>query len=435
MKHTVCFIDDSIPVSQYGEYFNDTDIISSSVIKYLLKNDNTDWRDDVVKNMCKKLTDEPEKWSVSAFTSPNFYDNYIKETVYAPEIIIYDWDYNYGAGSNESEEYLLRILETSYTMIFIFSGSDHKDDINQIVTKDEYRKYGDRLSVIDKTENDSIEHVFSQIKQKEQNNFSFAYGFEVIRNSNKAINQVLSDISMLSIEDFVASIGEIKDGNNYVSTNEDFIDAIVPRFKSILRTINTLTEISVKKTDAVDLYNLRRTWSFRLYDNVITNKVGLGDIIRNNKNECFLVVSSDCHLHKFQKTNFAFLTLIPMYLCGTDKTLKVMKRNKANVSLSSLTSNKQSAMTILPCVPIGDTFVDYVLMPKGIVSVEIETGQNTTDLLYENLIGFKKVTSLSDPFKTPMIHYIFDNITGYGCPDFPEALKSNLNTKVKHMQS
>lgn len=28
MKHTVCFIDDKIPVSQFDKYFKDTDIIS-----------------------------------------------------------------------------------------------------------------------------------------------------------------------------------------------------------------------------------------------------------------------------------------------------------------------------------------------------------------------------------------------------------------------
>ena len=76
MKHTVCFIDDKIPVAQYNEYFDDTDIISSSVIKYLLKQEATNWEDVVVKNMCEKLINEPKNWSVSAFTSPAFYDNY-----------------------------------------------------------------------------------------------------------------------------------------------------------------------------------------------------------------------------------------------------------------------------------------------------------------------------------------------------------------------
>lgn len=61
MKHSVCFIDDKIPVSQYSEYFNDTDIISGSVINYLLQQPGTEWSDSVVKAMCEKLLHEPEK--------------------------------------------------------------------------------------------------------------------------------------------------------------------------------------------------------------------------------------------------------------------------------------------------------------------------------------------------------------------------------------
>ena len=75
MKHSICFIDDKIPVSQY-EYFNDTDIINGSVLSFLLKNEETDWSDTVVKEMCRRLLCEPDKWSISAFTSPQFYNNY-----------------------------------------------------------------------------------------------------------------------------------------------------------------------------------------------------------------------------------------------------------------------------------------------------------------------------------------------------------------------
>ena len=122
MKHTVCFIDDKIPVSQYNEFFSDTDIVNESVINFLLKNEGTQWDDPIVKVMCDKLISEKDKWSVSAFLNPSFYDNYVEDNVYAPEIVIYDWDYNWGIGS-ESEEHLLKILEKSYTLIFIFSGS------------------------------------------------------------------------------------------------------------------------------------------------------------------------------------------------------------------------------------------------------------------------------------------------------------------------
>lgn len=435
MKHSICFIDDKIPISNYGEYFNDTDIINGSIIKFLLHQNGLEWEDSVVKSLCEKLVDEPQNWTISAFTSPAFYSNYTESAVFSPEIVIFDWDYEFGPGSDSSETYLLKILQESYTMVFVFSGSDNVDEIKQIIQGEKFQKFGDRLGIIDKHGVNSVTEIFSQIAQKEQTNFSFSYGFEVVRNSNKAINQVLSDISLLSIEDFVASIGELKDGSKYIATNENFIDAIVPRYKSILRAINTTTEISINKTVDADLFNLRKTWSFRLYDNINTNRVRMGDIIRKSDGNCFLVVSSDCHLHKFKKANFAFLSLIPMLLCGTNEAQKVMKRNKTGVSISSLTSNKQSSVTILPCVPINNTYVDYVVIPKGILSIEVETGNNATDLLYNNLDGYEKITSVSDPFKSPLMQYIFDNITGYGCPDFPDLLKTNLNAKIKHMQS
>lgn len=431
MKHTVCFIDDKIPVAQYNEYFNDTDIISSSVIKYLLKQEATNWEDVVVKNMCEKLINEPENWSVSAFTSPAFYDNYTKDNVYAPEIVIYDWDYNYAG--NESEKYLQEILKNSYTMIFVFSGSDHIDEINGIVGKEEFKRFGDRLSVVDKNENNSIDSIISQIAQKEQDNFSFAYGFEIVHNSNKTINGILSDISTLSIEDFVASIGTIN-GDKYVSTNENFIDAIVPRYKNILRNYS-LKDISIKKTDNPNLERIRKVWSYRLYDNDKTNKVKMGDIIKDSNDKLFFVVSSDCHLHKFPKVNFGFLTLIPMYQCDTDEAKRIMKINKAEPAMTSLTSNKQSSMTILPCIPINNALIDYVIIPKSIVSYEIKNLSGAKDLLYENLDGYEKVTSVIDPFKSPLIQYVMDNITGYGCPDYPDILRNDLIQRIKNMQS
>ncbi|MBO4542990.1 MAG: hypothetical protein J5725_07390 [Bacteroidales bacterium] len=440
MKHSVCFIDDKIPVAHYSEYFDDTDIVSSSVIKYLLKQEATIWEDVVVKNMCEKLLNEPGNWSVSAFTSPDFYNNYIKDTIYAPEIVIYDWDYNYGAGSDESEKHLQEILKSSYTMIFVFSGSDHIDEINEIVSKEEFKKFGDRLSVVDKNENNSIESVFSQIEQKERNNFSFAYGFEVVRNSNKAINQVLSDISLLSIEDFVASIGELKNGNSYVSSNEDFIDAIVPRYKSILRNYKVYNIIEKEKTGTPNIDNIRKVWSYRLYDRNFYNSVQMGDIVRDSENNYFLVLSSDCHLLRFWEKNIGFLSLIPLMAMDSDETknrikLKWKKSSLNNVKFSSLTNN--APISVLPCVPIdGEHFADFIIITKSIVTAEIRKGNDADKMLkYENLADYKKVTSISDPFKSPLIQHIFDNISGYGCPDFPDDLQNDLKKKVEGMLS
>lgn len=434
MKHTICFIDDKIPVAQY---FDDTDIISGMVIQFLLKNKETEWDDQIVKGLCERLLSDTKNWSVSAFTSPAFYDNYTQENVYSPEILIYDWDYSWVMGSNESEEYLLRILQNSYTMIFIFSEDDNIEEIQQIVQKPAFLDFGNRLNVINKGEKQSIDSIFLKIEENESQNFSFRYGHEIIYKSNTIMNKVLSEISLLSVEDFVSSIGSC-DGNKYISTNENFVDAIFPRYKSILRNYSPMQELSIKKTKDPDLDNVRKIWAYRLYDQAPNNHVQMGDVVIDDKGSYFLVVSSDCHMLDFWKKNFGYIALVPMFKVGTEEAKKRIQfiGKKSSISLSSLTSNKQSSMTILPCIPYGnDELVDFVVIPKSVLSVEVNRPEEQINpLLYEHFEGYTKVTSISDPFKSPLIQFVFDNISGYGCPDFPNILKENINNIIKQMQ-
>lgn len=433
MKHTICFIDDKIPVSQYPEYFKDTDIINESVLNFLLKNEGTNWSDTVVKNMCERLINDSDKWSISAFTSPNFYNNYVNETVYAPEIIIYDWDYNTGVGSNESEDCLLEILKTSYTMIFVFSEQDNIDGINSVLDDVKFNNFKERLSVIDKNDPNSINSIFTQIEQKEADNFSFKYGHEIIYNSNKAINKIMSDISQLSIEEFSASIGEIENGK-YLVTNDGFIDVIIPRYRRALYNINQ-TNFSITKTGDSYIDEVRRVWAYRSYDDTPSHNVSMGDIIKAQNGGYFLVISSDCHLNRFWQKNGGYISLIPLnktYSKIGKKQRKLM--NSANQNITSI-NNSQIAMTVLPAVPISSKELrDFIVLPKSIVSIKVdkpaELGKKVP-LTYDLFKGYSKVVSVMDPFKSPLIHFIMDNITGYGCPDFPKTLQEYLKDRIK----
>ena len=422
-----------LPVSQYPLFFKETDIINESVLNFLLKNSQTNWDDTVVKQICDKFLSEPAKWSINAFTSPNFYNNYVNETVFAPEIIIYDWDYNSGAGGNESEMCLLEILKTSYTMIFIFSEQDNIDEIKSVVEEDKFARFKDRLSVVNKSEKDSIESIFTQIGQKEANNFAFKYGHEVIYNSNKAVNKILSDISQLSIEEFSASIGEIEH-EKYTVTNDDFIDVIIPRYRKALYSIVN-TNLSITKNGDPNINEVKRVWAYRSYDETPSNKVSMGDIIKQKNSGYFLVISSDCHLNKFWQKNGGYISLIPL-----NKTYSAIGKKQKKLMISggsNFTSinNSQIAMTVLPAVPVSvKRNCDFIILPKSIVSIKVdkpnEIGKKEP-LTYDLFKGYSKVVSVMDPFKSPLIHFIMDNITGYGCPDFPKVLQSYLNNQFK----
>lgn len=437
MKHTICCIDDRIPVSQYPEYFKETDIINEQVIRFLLVN-NEDWEDPSVKSLFEYLLKNESEWAVNAFTNPAFYDNYCKEVVYSPDIFVYDWDYGFAPASSDSEEYLYEILANSYSMVFIFSGADSFDDIEEIAKSSKFATFRDRLELIRKNDTNSVEQIFARVKEKEESNFSFRYGHDIVFNSNAIINKILSDISKLSIEEYVSSIGSF-DGNKYISTNKDFVDAIMPRYKNLLRNLFPMQEFSIKKTSEPKLEDVRRVWSYRLYDKTQEDYVNMGDLIKDSENHFYVVASSDCHMLEFWKKNFGYIALVPIYQVNSEEVKESINYlgKKNTVNITSLTNNKQSSLTILPCVPMnGDELADFVLIPKSLISIKVNKPEGQiSSLKYKDFVGFEKVTSISDPFKSPLIQFVFDNISGYGCPDFPDVLKADINKTIKQIQS
>ena len=93
-------------------------------------------------------------------------------------------------------------------------------------------------------------------------------------------------------------------------------------------------------------------------------------------------------------------------------------------------------MTILPCLQTNDALKDFVIIPKTITTIEIEKrNEQVKSLTYENFVGYVKVASINDPFKSPMMQFIFDKISGYGCPDYPKDLVKDLDEKIKKMKS
>lgn len=434
MKHTICFIDDKIPVSQYPQYFQDTDIINESVLQFLLKNEETNWDDNAVKQMCQTLLTKRLEWSITAFTSPSFFDNYVNSNVYAPEVIIYDWDYNYAVGGNDSQINLKKILENTYALVFIFSANDNTDEIKAIIKEKDIARYKNRLGFVIKNEQRSVNALLKKIEKKYQDNFSLSFGQEIVGKSNQAINKVLAEISSFSVEDFVLSIGEPQE-DIWISTNQHFLDVILPRYKNQLCNYFPIKNLPINTSRSPQASNLRKIWSYRLYDITPSTSVSRGDIIKKKaKGGYYLVVSSDCHMNQFGKKNGGFLTVIPLKELRGKKSQEIVKMMDAkNIDFSSLTSST-IALTVLPAVPVSKTRnKDFLVAPKSITSIyfPLVTEEKKKPLTYEKIGDYVKIASLSDPFKSPLLQFIFDNITGYGCPDFPKKLKEDIKKKIK----
>ena len=430
MKHTICFIDDTIPVSQYGNYFTDTDIINESVIQFLLKQEDASWRDPVICQLCKTLIEDKVNWSISAFINPQFYINYTLETVYAPDVVIYDWDYP--GLQEDTENILLNILNATPALIFVFSESENIENIRSALSTEKFTHFANRLEVVDKNARGSVDYILSQIQEKEKANFAFAYGGQIIRKSNQIISKILSDISQLSTESFIATIGK-EENNKYISSTNDFIDVVIPRYKSALTSIpgNDGVNIEIDKTHDIDINDVKRIWSYKLYEKNDSNIVALGDIIHSG-DDYYLVISSDCHMRSFWSKNGGYMAVIPLEkLVNGEKNEQIKYIAEKNPSISSLTSCSK-AMTILPAVPIKGQLMDFLVLPKRISTIKVKQPENSPQILtYDYLDGFEKITSVSDPFKSPLFHFIMNRISDLGCPDFPKSLQNHLSELIK----
>lgn len=432
MKHSICCIDDKIPVSKYPEFFKETEALNEQVLRFLLINEKKGWEDSEIKSLFAFLIDNSSDWSVSAFTHPAFYYNYREENVYSPDVFVYDWDYNFAPGSAESEEYLYKILDESYSMVFIFSGADTIDDINSLVHSEKFSKFADRLELVNKNEDDCVDLIVKKIGEKEKSNFAFSYGHDIIQNSNKAINKILSEISQLSIHDFIASIG-IPVNDKIVASNKDFIDIVIPRYKSSLNNIEW-KELSVDKQKKFNIDSIRQIWSYRMYDNSPTDEVSMGDIVKKEKGGYFLIVSSDCHMARFWQKNGGYISMIPLQRINS-----VLGKNQRKLLVNSKphfssVNSSQIPMTLLPAVPVSSAELrDFMVLPKSLISVKINepTTGKKSPLRYDLFKGYSKVVSIVDPYKSPLIHFIMNNITGYGCPDFSDEIQEYLLNRIK----
>jgi hypothetical protein len=151
-------------------------------------------------------------------------------------------------------------------------------------------------------------------------------------------------------------------------------------------------------------------------------------------------------LNGFWNKNFGLISLVPLhdlnekgYLNTHFNGVKSDKLKKFMVT--SLTNNSGiSDVTILPSVTgENDELIDYLLTPKEIVSTYIELPKienidnlkSNLPLLYEYWpeMDLSKRISISEPFKSPLIQYVLENISGYGCPDYPDSLKIYLKKK------
>lgn len=440
MSYSVCLIDDAFPTSQISE-IDDTKRLNSSNLKALLAKDDI-WADENVKTLTGKLVGDAEAWSVSAFTNPNIYFNCRKDELYTPEIVIFDWEYP--TKDKSTAEHLQTILETCFSIIYIFTGADKKHEVDSLIQKEPFNLYKERIRVMHKEDKNSVENMLKEVKKVYESSFSFKFGKELRSNALNSIEKILVELGKITI----------KEASNYFANKKDLIDFTAERFRNYLISAefeNTQEKVSTRNANNDEI--IKQLWFYRLYfrKDEKDKYVRRGDIIQlgDTSDTLYIVISGDCDLQRFWHKNLGHLTLLPLYIMKKENTDLIdkklcltRKKNELKDKLcqASLTGRIDCLCEgpfILPFLKINNVFCAYFGLPTAITSINVTVADNKLKdepLTYGHLSNYRYLLSLSEPFLTPLIQNILDKISGVGVPDFglaKDIIKDSNNTLLQ----
>ncbi|MCT3756878.1 hypothetical protein HZP31_15900 [Elizabethkingia anophelis] len=454
MRKNICIIDDQWPAEHYPGFIDETKKIEESALKYLYQS-HSDWPEEELFKLAKEIIDNHNnEWTISAFKNPNLYFNHIEEEIFSPDIIIFDWDYGIPFDTDEA---LLKILESSYSIIAVYTGADKENEVSDIVNDTKFDLYRDRVRIIKKGDTDAVKQVIEYCNQKFKDNFSYKFGQELKYNSVKSLDEILVSISKLSYNEFICAFGHKREDGNTDITIKEFVEIISEKFKNHLSNIK-FTEEEIKPVDCsgISVDDISKLWSYRMYYSPIDDLVRTGDIITlkdYDKHTKFLVISANCHLRQFWKKNFGNLALVPLYEKSNDndnvKNKLVLFKSLGDYNKANATSISNEwthdALSIVASVPVPNEhgqieYKDYILFPKEIITINIPPPIEIKDdnlgkirnlkLNYSDsdMLISKNRININEPFRTPLIQFALNNITGYGAPDYPTSLQGVIKS-------
>jgi hypothetical protein len=474
-KLSLCILDDKIPVEQLtGININDTSCIDGNILRYCLtlKNDDNsifDWGDINLRNFVDTIKDDTD-YIISGFKNHTFFFNYKEEVLFSPDIIIFDWDM--GDNGQDSSTNLLKLLSSTYCLVAIFTSEDTENGVSQEIDQLKFKEYKHRCLLIKKQDKDSVNTLKTKIKERAKD-FSFEFGNDFRRCSISALNSVLVDIGKITsdelkhyfnIEEDINDVREffvekhheklnIHNFNSERIKNSEWVvallDIIKKKFKRILCSNNIPLMKNNKDNRQLDNSVLEKLWSYRLYHTYSTEdkQVRKGDIIVHEKDEKFyIVINADCNLSRFWNKNWGFINIIPLYLVKNtnDKLINILNLIKDEKSshykpnsLSDKLGSFPEGSFCLPFVPYDEGHKTFILFSPTITSFEIKTRNEENfknkKLTYDQLIGFSRVCSLSEPFVTPLVENILTSLAGHGSPDYNKETKRLIEDSIKEI--
>lgn len=476
-----CFIDNAIPIEKAFEEASLS--TNKAALSHMLRSlQDEDWDEQEVRNLAVQLVSDAGVSRIEAFKHPNLFIEHFHDAFYSPEIIIFDWEY--GDEAANTPEVLFEILKTSFSLIYIYSQRVNEQSIETSIEDEKFRPYKNRVRIGYKDDL-KAEQLISDAKEFWQQNFSFQFG-RVFRHSTfLSVENALIELGKHDIDGIRAlfSYGEERE-YDFKEMCAEKVSNILVENEAVREELLTgrdiepdiasqlLLNISKRLIDEINALEIgilppegdggspseeviKSLWNYRLYYNPSDKLVRKGDILikeNGGRNEYALVINAECDLLRFWKSNYGFLNLIPLY-CTLEHKLTIRDKLSMTASpseargkikgITSIANGIGSGMAkgefAFPFVKHGRTYLDLIGFSKEIKSVYIpppdgigKDALQKKHLLYEDILnGYKRIATLSEPFRTPLVKYCLEALSGCGTPDYSKLAQEMVMKSIK----
>jgi hypothetical protein len=368
-EKSIWIVDDDIPI--YAAKFDNDDMLDGSrpidrgALLSLLMIDDDYWADKAVLELCKELV--KEKGDIKAFLWPTGPVEYLRKGGKAPDIIIFDMDYQAMKDKEKVLEYLEIILKSCISVVQIYTKESLEEiapDLEPLTKKYSTRLQAPKLKTA--TNAKSLEEI---VFKKLESSLSAHLATNIRRLSSIAIENVLVEIDNLPIDvairllaggedemqdvelvellstkvgDYLKSSLDLADAIKQYGkrlgvspdSEKQFVDETTELFATVVRNriqydkwlyeaIRTTNQLAKgNETDDDTKRIVKEFFAFRVYDQPGDDWVRTGDIVslgnynkaeREEHPDLYLILTPACDLAHFWSKTRGVLTLAKMH--------------------------------------------------------------------------------------------------------------------------
>ena len=424
MPFSICIIDDGFDTPAFEAEIEHHSYLSIATIQLIL---TKDWGDEVqLQALCEFLVSERDetgsscKWTLKGFSHPTRFTDVFETQDYRPNIVIFDWEY-----TTEVDQiaFLQNLVKKSHAQIYVFSGYDQQDNIQQQLA-DNAESLRGRVSLFPKNSDgvDNHEALTTEINRKIDDNFAFKFGGQLRSVVNKSLDRVLVELGRLNLNDVI----EILSKSSETVLDNDAKTLLADKIKSELKEAEELSSWLKEKTGSAesaselieivaqkiqsDVLSSELThtptpdghaiadrekveselWSYRVFHQNTDGKVRAGDILKYEGSahvRYFMVMTGPCDVAMFWKKTAGILSWIELHPLESPYApikensnavrTNAQNKNKFKVGLRKVSSLTNRVADIagspfyIPHVPNSGELLDFLVYPYGLTNLNV----------------------------------------------------------------